>query len=43
MTEKQAERMIELLESINEQLNGIKSDTGWIQLHTSNIESNTSE
>lgn len=34
-------RIVELLENIDRKLDDIKSDTGWIQMHTSNIESNT--
>ncbi|WP_267894831.1 hypothetical protein [Lentibacillus sp. Marseille-P4043] len=41
MSEEQADRIIELLESIDNKLTDVQSNTSWIELHTSNIESNT--
>lgn len=43
MNEVQAERIINPLESIDSTLTDIQSDTTWIQLHASNIETNTTD
>lgn len=41
MSEEQAERIIELLDSIDNKLNDIQSNTSWTEFHTGNIETNT--
>ncbi|MHC0037917.1 hypothetical protein [Pseudoneobacillus sp. C159] len=41
MNEEQAEKIIKLLESIDNKLDSIKSENEWIRIHTSNIEANT--